>query len=225
MKDNVVITPTIAFVLIAVVFALLLFVGGAAILVFGTSASVIISATIVSELLIMAIPLGYMLMKKVNVASYIGLEKKTKNVLLGIAFGGGLLLFDILITSTLVSIFGPSQAVEDSNKTIANLSGSASGLLLASANLALAGVCEEFTFRAFLQNTIDRRHSFVPAVVISSLAWALFHFDPQLIYMASIFLAGIVLGYVYHRSHSYILSAVAHSTLNLIVLALLLFVG
>jgi membrane protease YdiL (CAAX protease family) len=88
--------------------------------------------------------------------------------------------------------------------------------------LALAGVCEEFAFRGFLQSAINRRYSFIPAVISSSVAFGLFHFDPQLVYILSAIAAGLTLGYIYHRWNSYVVSAIAHATVNLIVLATLL---
>jgi membrane protease YdiL (CAAX protease family) len=91
------------------------------------------------------------------------------------------------------------------------------------AALALAGVCEEFTFRGFLQSTLTRRYSFIPAVIVSAVTFGIFHPDPQLVYILSAFTAGLVLGYVYYRWNSYVVSAVAHSTVNLVVLAVLLF--
>jgi membrane protease YdiL (CAAX protease family) len=86
----------------------------------------------------------------------------------------------------------------------------------------LAGVCEEFAFRAFLQNTINRRYSFIPAIIGSSVAFGIFHFDPQLVYILSAIVLGLALGYIYHRWNSYLVAAIAHSTVNLIVLVTLL---
>jgi membrane protease YdiL (CAAX protease family) len=105
---------------------------------------------------------------------------------------------------------------------ISDLSGSYLGLLYITIGLFLAGICEEFTFRAFLLNTINRRYSFLPALIVSSLAFGLFHFDPQMVYIISTFLLGLVLGYIYYRYKSYVTCAIAHSTLNLIVLVILL---
>jgi membrane protease YdiL (CAAX protease family) len=219
VKDDNAISPIDAVLAVVVTFILLLFVGGAIFIAFPN-----IIALIFSELLIIAVPLGYMLLKNVDIKSYIGLEMKSKNIVLGVAFGAFLFLFDIFITGVLFSIFGPSQAVEESNEIVIDFSTSPQGVVLVAVWLALAGVCEEFTFRGFLQNALSRRYSFVPAVVLSSLAWGLFHFDPQFIYIISIFFAGLIVGYVYHRTRSYVVSALAHSTLNLIVLATLVLV-
>jgi membrane protease YdiL (CAAX protease family) len=43
-----------------------------------------------------------------------------------------------------------------------------------------------------------------------------------MIYFVYAFLAGLVLGYIYHRWNSYVTSAITHATYNLIVLAILM---
>jgi membrane protease YdiL (CAAX protease family) len=217
MKDDNAISPVAAILAVVITFILLLFLGSAIFIVFQNAI-----APILSELLIIIVPLAYMLSKNVDVKGYVGLEMKPKNIAIGIAVGAFLFLFDIFISIILFSIFGPSNAVEESNKIVTDLSNSPQGVVAVAVWLALAGVCEEFTFRGFLQNALSRRYSFVPAVLISSLAWGLFHFDPQFIYIISVFFAGLILGYVYHRSHSYVVCASAHATLNLIVLTIML---
>jgi membrane protease YdiL (CAAX protease family) len=102
------------------------------------------------------------------------------------------------------------------------LSASPSGLVAVIASLSLAGICEEFTFRGFLQTAINSKYSFAIALFVSSLSFGLFHVDVQGLYTISAFLMGLVLGLIYHRFHSYTVSAITHSTLNLIVLATLL---
>jgi membrane protease YdiL (CAAX protease family) len=152
------------------------------------------------------------------------LKVEFKVILLGLAFGILLLLVNVIVSSILISIFGPSEAVEQSNKLILDLSGSTEGLLLVAVALSLAGICEEFTFRGFLQTAINSKYSFGVALLASSIVFSLFHFDPQGVYTISAFIMGLFLGYVYHRWHSYVVSAIAHSTLNLAVLAIILYV-
>ena len=180
-------------------------------------------ALVLSELLILIVPLGYMLVKNVDVKRYVGLDVNPKLVLVGLASGALLLLVNIIVSAALTSIFGVSQAVEESNTLITELSASTEGLIAIVAALALAGICEEFAFRGFLQSTLTRRYSFIPAVLTSAFIFGLFHFDPQLVYILSALTAGLVLGYVYHRWNSYVVSAIAHSTVNLVVLIALLF--
>lgn len=210
------VSPLAAILAVIASFLLVMFGGAASAILLGYGPTLIII-----ELLVILVPIGYMRSKQVDIKTYVGIEVKRGTIVKGVAFGGVLLLFDIVVATVLTTIFGPSQAVEESNKMITDLSGSYLGLLYTTVGLFLAGVCEEFTFRAFLLNTISRRYSFLSALVISSLAFGLFHFDPQIVYLLSTFLVGLVLGYIYHRYNSYITCAVAHSTLNLIVLTII----
>jgi membrane protease YdiL (CAAX protease family) len=217
VKEDNVISPFSAVLVVVVTFILFLFVGTAFVILLGYALGLILL-----ELLITVVPLGYMLSKNVDIRSYVGLRIKPKNILLGITLGFLLFFFDLFVTSVLVSVLGPSEAVEESNKLIIILSSSPQGLASVVIHLVLAGICEEFTFRGFLQNAIDRRYSFGPAVLVSSLAFSLFHFDPQFVYIIATFLAGLVLGYVYHRWQSYVTSVVTHATVNVVILAIAL---
>ena len=219
-QEKVSAVPTLDAVLIIVVtFFLVLFFGSFFFLVLDYGL-----ALVLSELLILVVPLGYMLVKRVNIKRYVGLNISPKLVILGFASGALLLFVNIIVSAVLTSIFGVSQAVEESNAIILELSASTEGLIAVVAALALAGVCEEFAFRGFLQSTLTRRYSFIPAVIASAFAFGLFHFDPQLVYILSALTAGLVLGYVYHRWNSYVVVAIAHSTMNLVVLVTLLLI-
>ena len=218
-QEKVGAVPTLDAVLVIVVtFFLVLFLGFVFSRTLGNG-----PALVLSELLILIVPLGYMLVKHVDIKRYVGLSVNPKLVLLGFASGGLLLFVDIIVSAALTAIFGVSQAIEESNALITELSASTSGLIAVVVALALAGVCEEFAFRGFLQSTLTRRYSFIPAVIVSAVTFGLFHFDPQLVYVLSALTAGLVLGFVYHHWNSYVVSALAHSTLNLVVLAVLLF--
>ena len=212
--------PTLDAVLVIVVtFFLVLFLGTIFFVVLGSG-----PALVLSELLILIVPLGYLLVKRVNIKRYVGLDVNPKLVMLGFAAGALLLFVDIIVSFVLTSIFGVSEAIEESNAIITELSSSTSGLIAVIAALGLAGVCEEFAFRGFLQSTLTRRYSAIPAIVTSAFIFGIFHFDPQLVYILSALTAGLVLGYVYYRWNSYVVAAIAHSTVNLIVLVTMLLV-
>ena len=220
-QEKVRAVPTLDAVLVIVVtFFLVLFLGFIFSYTLGDGA-----ALVLSELLILIVPLGYMLVKHVDIKRYVGLDVSPKLVVLGFAAGALLLFVDIIVSAVLTSIFGVSEAIEQSNTIITDLSSTTWGLIAVITALALAGVCEEFAFRGFLQSTLTRRYSFIPAVIISAFVFGLFHFDPQLVYILSALTAGLVLGYVYHRWNSYVVSAIAHSTVNLVVLVTLLLVS
>jgi membrane protease YdiL (CAAX protease family) len=220
MKESGTISPLAAILAVVASFLLALLLGGAFLDLFGYA-----FAQISVELLLIVVPLGYMLYRRVDVGSYIRLEVKSRTILLGVALGGGLFLFDLAISNVLFSVFGVSQVVKEENALIADLSSSPQGLLLMTVALSLAGVCEEFTFRGFLQTAINSKYSFGTALFVSSLAFAiLLHPDPQAVLTISAFLMGLILGYSYHRWHSYAVSAAAHATMNLIVLTIMLLI-
>jgi len=204
---------------VVVTFIVSLFLGAAFFILFGYGV-----AMIFGELFLIVVPLGCMLYRGVDVRSYIGLEIRPRTILLGVATGTLLLTSNLIMSAAIVAVFGVSEAVEETNNLIINMSGSPQGLLSVVVTLSLAGLCEEFTFRAFLQNAIDSKYSFGSALLVSSLAFGFFHFDPQAVYVILAFLMGLLLGYIYHRWHSYVISAVAHSTQNLIILALMLLI-
>ncbi|MEM3577618.1 MAG: type II CAAX endopeptidase family protein [Candidatus Bathyarchaeia archaeon] len=215
VKETQEISPGAAVLAVVASFLLTLFLGFFIIIWFGEGLFMVLG-----ELLIAAVPFCYMIYKGVDIKEYIGLEINFKTLTLGIAVGALLLLFDIFISNVLITLLGPSEAVEESNRRVVEMSSSVEGLVLIVATLTLAGICEEFTFRGFLQNAIGNRYSSSIAILASSLAFGLVHFDPQMVYTISAFLLGLVLGYVYHRWRSYTISATAHATLNLMVLAL-----
>jgi membrane protease YdiL (CAAX protease family) len=197
-------------------FFLSVFVGAAILLTVGDG-----PALVIGELLILIIPTVYLLMKKVDIKSYVGINLKPKYILIGVGCAFLLLLLNIASSAALTAIFGTSQAVEQSNSLLSNLTGSPSGLIAVVLSLSLAGVCEEFALRGFLQNTLTRRYSFLPALLISAAVFGLFHFDPQFVYIIAAFISGLALGYIYHRTN-YVTAATAHSVMNIIVLGFLM---
>jgi membrane protease YdiL (CAAX protease family) len=211
------ISPRAAVLIVLVTFLLFLIVGGALYVVLDFAL-----VSIIGELLIAAVPLVYMLCKRVNVSRYVSLQATPKAVLVGILTGLLLLLFDIAITIGLTAVLGTSDAVEESNKLIMELGSSPQGAIQLAIALSLAGFCEEFAFRGFLQTSIANKHSHAVAILVSSIAFGLYHFDLQLVYTLSAFLMGLVLGFAYHHWRSYTVPSVAHATVNLIVLAFLL---
>jgi membrane protease YdiL (CAAX protease family) len=186
---------------------------------------------VLGELLILVVPLTYLIMKGVDVKSYVKLDLNPKYILLGLGLGALLIFLNIGVSEGLTAIFGVSEAVEQSNATIISLSATPTGFAAVAASLALAGVCEEFAFRGFLQNSIFKSLSaksqpiaFTVAAVISALVFGVFHFDPQFVYIIAAFTTGLALGYIYHK-WNYTTAATAHASMNLIVLALLLLIA
>ncbi len=178
----------------------------------------------VGELMFLLVPFAYMLFKKINIKNYIKLgEYKLKGFLLGVGLGLVLLVMDVALTFALTYFLGESQVVEEANKTVIELATqSTTSLALLALALSLAGICEEFAFRGFLQNALESRYSSSIAIMGSALAFGLAHFDPQAVYSIVGFAHGLVLGYAYVKLKSYISVASAHTMINLTSLALIL---
>ena len=216
---NLEVSVFLALALVLASFILVVFLGGTFFVLLGYG-----PAAVLTELLLAVIPIAYMLHKRIDIKEYVGLKVKPRFVILGIAFGFLLILLNFVVSAALVVVLGESQVVEESNRLIMNTISTTDGLLLVILALSLAGICEEFLFRGFLQSAISNRCSSAIAIVISSLVFSLFHYDPQLVYIAFAFIIGLMFGLIYNRWRSYIISAVAHATMNLIVLASIILV-
>jgi membrane protease YdiL (CAAX protease family) len=219
------IPPFEAILVIVVTFFLSIFLGAFILFTLGYEATLVLG-----ELIILIVPLSYLLYKHVNVKDFTRINLKPKFIVIGIACGIALLPLNSLIATALTAILGNSGAVEQANSLYATLSSTTPGLIAVATSMALAGICEEFAFRGFLQTAIFKnlqtkpqftRYAFAIAVLVSAGSFGIFHFDPQLVYILATFLAGLVLGYIYHR-WGYTASATAHASMNLMVLALLL---
>lgn len=211
--------------MIVVTFFVFLFLSAAVLLTAGEAPTLV-----VGELLILIVPLIYLLSKRVDVKSYIKLDLKPKYILIGLGCGVLLLLLNLAVSDGLTAVLGQSQAVQHSDTLITNLSAAPAGFAAVVASLTLAGICEEFAFRGFLQNSIFKslnenpkytKFAFPVALVISAGVFGIFHFDPQAVYTLAAFISGLALGLIYQK-WNYTTSATAHLSMNLIVLALLL---
>jgi len=213
------VSPIAAILIIVATFFFTLFAGGIVLSMFGYGASII-----GGEILLTLLPLAYMVQRRVNIPKYVKIDASSKSIILGIALGACALFANVVVTTSLVLILGESEAIQQTNKLIVDMSSSMEGLAAVIISLCLAGICEEFVFRGFLQNAINSRYSFKTALIVSSLAFAFFHFDPEAVYTISAFAMGLLLGYIYHHWRSYTVAAVTHASLNLIALALTLLI-
>lgn len=87
--------------------------------------------------------------------------------------------------------------------------------------LFLAPLVEEFLFRGVLQTYFKKRMGFKAALLISALAFALFHYSPSqglgnVSLMVSLFILGGFLGFIYERQGSLWSPIALHMTFNAI---------
>ena len=73
-------------------------------------------------------------------------------------------------------------------------------------------LAEEVFFRGFIFSGLRRRMGFAGAAVVSSIIFALFHVDPRV--MVPIFVTGMLLAWLYHRTGSVWSSFAAHAMQN-----------
>jgi len=214
-----------AALVIIVTFFVFLFIGAFLLYTVGEAPTLV-----AGELLILIVPLIYLISKRIGIKSYVKLDLNPKYIVIGIGCGALLLLLNLVVSNGLTAILGQSQAVQQSNDTISTLSATSGGFAAVAASLILAGICEEFAFRGFLQNSLFKslhvnpkysKYAFPIALVISAGVFGLFHFDPQGVYTLSAFISGLALGGIYYK-FNYTTSATAHASMNLMVLGLLL---
>lgn len=217
--ENLEVSVFIALAIVLASFILAVFLGGAFFALMGYG-----PAAVLTELLLAVVPIAYMSYKHIDIKEYVGLKLKPRFIILGIALGFLLILLNSAVSMTLVMVLGESQVIEESNELIRNTVSTTDGMLLVILALSLAGICEEFLFRGFLQTVIANRYPTAIAIIVSSIAFSLFHFDPQLVYVVFAFIIGLMFGLIYNRWRSYVVSAVAHATMNLIVLASMILV-
>lgn len=216
-KEANYIPPMDAVLVVIVTVFITMFLGGALYLLADTAITLVIG-----EALIAVPPLAYMLYMRVNIAEYVGLKVGTRVILKGLGLTFALFLLSLCVSAVISVTIGESEAVEESTNLLRELGQSPTGLLAAVTTCILAGICEEFTFRGFLQKSIGSKYSPKLAMLASSIAFAILHFDPQGVYIILSFTLGVTLSYAYHRWRSYTANAIAHSLYDLIALALAL---
>lgn len=80
--------------------------------------------------------------------------------------------------------------------------------------VVMAPVSEEIIFRGFLFRGFVSRLGMIPAVIITSAIWSLLHVQYEWLYLAQIFVLGLVFGLLRQRSGSTILTIILHAIIN-----------
>jgi len=75
---------------------------------------------------------------------------------------------------------------------------------------------EEIVCRYFAINALRQKLNKISAIVVSSLIWTLMHWDTN----PSIFILGLLLGYLYYKTESLSLCILLHFSYNLAVLTM-----
>ena len=175
------------------------------------------------EIIIGLIPLLIVMKRyKIDPVRYLRLSVTSKFLVLGVIFGIILFFTGTSLVNILYQFVGPSKAVEEVNKNIAEMiSGDVIGLTLTALSMLMAGIFEEIAFRGLLLKAFEKRYNFTVGLIVSSLIFGLFHFDPQLIYIFVTFIYGLILGAIYHKYDNLTIPIVAHAFLDLFSLFLM----
>ena len=215
------VSPLAAVLILVLIFIITMF-GLPVLYIIGLPVNVYILSAI-GELMFLLIPLFYLLHKKVNLTKYI-MFGSLKHVVPGFALGIGLFGVNIVLNFLLTYLLGPSKLVGETNQAFIILLKESPATIMLVGGL-IPGISEEFAFRSFLQNALKSRYSFPVALLGGSIAFGLFHFDPQATYSIVSFVLGLYLGYFYNRFQSYVMTATAHATNNIISFAIFLFLA
>jgi len=142
---------------------------------------------------------------------------------LSIGLGLGLLavVASTLIVSLLVALSG-SEATPEQVLTGGLLDTPLQVMLAVIAGVVLAPVAEELIFRALLHRGLRQRLRIVPATVLSSVLFAVVHFDvafSQPLALVGLTLVGVILAVAYERTGSLIVPVVIHAVHNAVTIA------
>src|SRR5262245_5850749 len=81
--------------------------------------------------------------------------------------------------------------------------------------VVIAPVSEELVFRGFLQRGwVRSQYGAIPGIVVISAVWAVAHVQYNWLHLSSIFLSGLLFGWIRWRSGSTLLPIVMHAILN-----------
>lgn len=120
-----------------------------------------------------------------------------------------------LVASVLVGVFViESEALKETAELFRHHGRNGFLLPLALMIGGLPAICEELLFRGYLQTRLTSRWGGVAGVLIASVVFAAFHFDP--VHVLAVFPIGLWMGFVTFRSGSLIPAMIAHFVNNVL---------
>lgn len=81
-------------------------------------------------------------------------------------------------------------------------------------SIVLAPLCEEILFRGYLHTALQRFLPFIPRLLLSAAAFALFHIENGLLFVLFVLPTGLLLGLARERSGSIALPLLIHALMN-----------
>lgn len=173
--------------------------------------------TLVSTVVLVGIVLYAVKLSHVPVATYLALKwPSLRHLLIGL-----LITAIMLPTADFVATRSGQEAIPDFMRGIYLTSEAAGGpfaILLAVTLIFLAPLGEEVLFRGFLFRGLNVGFGPLPAIFLTALLWAGMHVQYDPIFIAQIFVYGIIFGWLRWRSGSLILVILLHAAVNSLAL-------
>ena len=103
-------------------------------------------------------------------------------------------------------------------------------LIIAILTIIIGSVGEEIGWRGYLQNELNKEYSLFVSSAVTGLMWGAWHFFKimnkgiisYLLFIPTIFLFGIIMGYIYNKSNKSLVNMIAfHSFVNLSTILML----
>ena len=103
-------------------------------------------------------------------------------------------------------------------------------LIIAILTTIIGSVGEEIGWRGYLQNELNKKYSLFVSSAVTGLMWGAWHFFKimnngiisYLLFIPTIFLFGIIMGYIYNKSNKSLVNMIAfHSFVNLSTILML----
>ncbi len=128
---------------------------------------------------------------------------------IGVSFS--FILLQYHVAGLLEKIFPMPAWIQDFLLEMTRIRSLAEGLRVVSGVVLAAAVAEELLFRGFLQGSLEHRRGRWPAIILTSLLFAVLH-DPWR--LVPVFFIGVLLGYLASRGGSIYYSMLAHAVTN-----------
>lgn len=169
-----------------------------------------IGLIITEYFLVLLPPIIFMMVKQINIAKFIRLNRlRIKHGLLIIAIT--ILSYPIALFFNLLVLTILSKVGNISQPSIPTASNFTEYIILMLIISLSAGICEEVFFRGFIMRGYEGLGK-IQAIVVSAFLFGLFHFNIQNI--VGPIVLGIVFGYLVYRTNSLYAGIIGHATNN-----------
>jgi|GEM_PF-1159444 len=176
--------------------------------------------TITGGLAIGAVPLILARIRDYNVVELFRLNPLPQEMIIyGVIIGLSLAVIGDELSRIVELAFPVSEEIRQNLLRTVVVEDFAELLILFVGVVIVASVVEEALFRGFLQVSMEKQIDVTRAVVISSVAWAAMHLNPELPAIAvPLLVSGFISGYLAWRTNSIVMPVIIHGINNLLAI-------